>query len=138
MAIMIGNKKLEDLMNDLTKQVHGIPFSNNEDIKEDCAMTGDEQLKRLKAFANGVLGMSHTGQFINGDIVDSTAEKYGLTINGRNADWLYERAFYRVALYQNDINEFYTVTADDKRDEQKIEVNKQFIKWLTDWQEYEV
>lgn len=138
MTIMIGNKKLEDLMNDLTKQVHRIPFSNNEDIKEDFAMTKDEQLKRLKAFANDVLRMSHTGQFINGDIVESTAEKYELTINGRDADWLYERAFYRVALYQNDINEFYTVTADDKRDEQKIEANKQFVKWLTDRQEYEV
>lgn len=100
-------------------------------------MTRDEQLKRLKAFANGVIGISNTGQFINGDIVNSIAEKHGLIVDGVEADWLPERPFFRVALYES-VDGFYTVIADDSRKEAQFEKDKLFVRWLTDRQEYEV
>ncbi|MCW5597701.1 MAG: hypothetical protein KIT80_23615 [Chitinophagaceae bacterium] len=100
-------------------------------------MTRDEQLKRLRAFSNDVIGTFNIGRFINRDFVNSIAEKHGLTVGGKKADWLPERSFYRVALFKDEQG-LYTRTADDRREEAKLETDKRLVKWLTDWQEYEV
>ena len=134
MTITIGNKKLEDIINEVSRQVYGIPFSNNEDIKEDCAMTRDEQLKRLKAFVKDIINYKGC---VNNRVLAQAMDKHGLLVDGVEADWLPERPFFRVALYES-VDGFYTVVADDSRKEAQFEKDKLFVRWLTDRQEYEV
>src|SRR5690606_30399156 len=110
MTITIGNKRLEDIINEVSRQVYGIPFSNNEDIKEDRAMNRDEQLKKLKAFVNDLL--SHHGNLRSGAGVYHLMKNHELIVDGERANWLSEKPFYRVALFKDE-NGLYTRTADD-------------------------
>ena len=44
---------------------------------------------------------------------------------------------YRVALFESDTSIYYTSTADTPEDADFYEKGRGFIRWLTDWVEYE-
>lgn len=44
---------------------------------------------------------------------------------------------YRVALFESDTSVYYTSTADTPEDANFYEKGRGFIRWLTDWVEYE-
>ena len=44
---------------------------------------------------------------------------------------------YRVALFESDTSVYYTSTADTLEDAEFYEKGRGFIRWLTDWIEYE-
>ena len=44
---------------------------------------------------------------------------------------------YRVALFESDTSVYYTSTADTPEDANLYEKSRCFIRWLTDWIEYE-
>ena len=44
---------------------------------------------------------------------------------------------YRVALFESDTSIYYTITADTPEDANFYEKGRDFIRWLTDWIEYE-
>ena len=44
---------------------------------------------------------------------------------------------YRVALFESDTSIYYTSTADTPEDANFYEKGRGFIRWLTDWVEYE-
>ena len=44
---------------------------------------------------------------------------------------------YRVALFESDTSIYYTSTADTPEDANFYEKSRGFIRWLTDWIEYE-
>ena len=44
---------------------------------------------------------------------------------------------YRVALFESDTSIYYTSTADTPEDAEFYEKGRGFIRWLTDWVEYE-
>ena len=44
---------------------------------------------------------------------------------------------YRVALFESDTSIYYTSTADTSEDADFYEKGRGFIRWLTDWIEYE-
>ena len=44
---------------------------------------------------------------------------------------------YRVALFESDTSVYYTSTADSPEDANFYEKGRGFIRWLTDWVEYE-
>lgn len=44
---------------------------------------------------------------------------------------------YRVALFESDTSVYYTSTADTPEDANFYEKGRGFVRWLTDWVEYE-
>ena len=44
---------------------------------------------------------------------------------------------YRVALFESDTSVYYTSTADTPEDANFYEKDRGFVRWLTDWIEYE-
>ena len=44
---------------------------------------------------------------------------------------------YRVALFESDTSIYYTSTADTPEDAEFYEKDRGFVRWLTDWIEYE-
>lgn len=44
---------------------------------------------------------------------------------------------YRVALFESDTSVYYTSTADTPKDANFYEKGRGFVRWLTDWVEYE-
>ena len=44
---------------------------------------------------------------------------------------------YRVALFESDTSVYYTSTADTPEDANFYEKGRDFVRWLTDWIEYE-
>lgn len=97
-------------------------------------MTRDEQLKKLKAFVKDII--DYKG-YVNNRVLAQAMDKHGLIVDGVEADWLPERPFFRVVLYES-VDGFYTVVAGDSQKEAQFEKDKLFVRWLTDRQEYEV
>lgn len=56
-------------------------------------------------------------------------------------DWKYRikppAKKYRVALFESDTSVYYTGTADTPEDANLYEKGRNFVRWLTDWVEYE-
>lgn len=80
--------------------------------------------------------MDYEGR-IDSMFINQAMEEHGLLVDGIEADWLPEKPFYRVALYES-VDGFYTVVANDSQKEAQFEKDKLFVRWLTDRQEYEV
>ena len=97
-------------------------------------MNKDEQLKKLKAFVNDLICYRSD---VSGKLINSLMNKHGLTINGKDVNWLSEKKHYKVSLH-NRLGTFYTLVVDNDEEAREYESYKDFVRWLTDWQEYEV